>query len=1290
MGLGKSNADFEDQVTDRHDSWESDVPSSTANPARLVVGIAGACGLMACMLLLWHFAFAQPVPVAPATATFVTQPPVQPVVPIQPVTSVPVTPQPPTTSVTPPAQASPPKPVAKDGREPIDYQPIYLQAWQKKNLTPKFYPWEGEKVVLLTTTAGLDPKTINLFLKRLDEAWTLCGELTGYVPQPYKQYRGKPTIAAIPDPTLTFGKSYGVMAMGGGEVSTFDGPQGDYERVRQSPDQFSTHIFQVLAQNHYGYSQSCLAYHEGSMMVLREICLESVKLSEADAKTRRSLEQVADAYAKSNLSIATSFPNLTGSRPMELKDSAGQPLPPTTIGALLGSIVLKLRHEHGGNEWVKKFYRHLSSGPPTVGLDSPAIQAQLLNFTIAASLASQEDPTKDFKDRWRFPFDPAMWAALKKVDWKKPGLTNDQVIDVLPSEQLLPSVVQVRPSFLTPERRLQNLLIAGDFEGDDARRWKRHSFRENKLSGAIEGVGAKVGQKSAVLRATISDDTHFNQMVSIQPNMRYLLSGWIKTRDVAIDTRADQTYRKAGATLAIWGGYEHSSSLTGTNDWQYVTLIFDANNRTEVSVGPRLGFWNSIASGEAWFDDLCLIPLGPSPVRPGAQTPPVAPSAPSTLVTNKDWKGWPKDAPAPAIAPFNAAQAKQHQEAWAKHLGVPVEYTNSVGMQFRLIPPGEYLRGSTPEDIAADFEAIDFWYSQFAPSCGPQHKVTVTQPFYLGVYEVTQEAYSRVMGNNPAHFTATGPGRAFVTGKDTSKHPVERVSWNDAVDFCTKLSANEKLQPCYSRVGDVVTLRTGNGYRLPTEAEWELACRAGTTTTFWNGNSADEYGQVGRNYANKSLAKTHPVGELKSNPFGLFDTHGNVWEYAQDSWSPMTYRQLASGKAIDPLYTPSGNSLRAIRGGSCMDVPTTSTSGTRLGHGPTGRSSHNIGFRAMLSVEAVKAALANPVQAEAPPVEISGKELRRFEGHQGPVWKAVFSADGKRVLSGSGFPNGDSTMRLWDVETGREIRQFRNEGANWVYGVALSHDGKQALSGNVVGITLWDVETGAVVRRMDFDSTNKKVLSVAFTPDGKRGVSAGSDHVVRLWDLASGTEIRTLTGHQGRVMSVAFSPDGSQIASCGLDEDKTVRLWNTETGKEMLRLEGHTAGVESVAFTPDGSRIVSSAFDGLILWDVKAGKLIRKIGGDGTGLLEAVFFPDGRRVLTGGNSGRVSIWDSETGQELQRLAEGSEWVWTVAVSPDGLRGVSAGGSNMINGQWLEGKDFAIRLWSLADINSSSK
>ncbi len=591
-------------------------------------------------------------------------------------------------------------------------------------------------------------------------------------------------------------------------------------------------------------------------------------------------------------------------------------------------------------------------------------------------------------------------------------------------------------------------------------------------------------------------------------------------------------------------------------------------------------------------------------------------------------------------------------------------------MKFRLVPPGEFDMGSTANEVAKfaaeiKIRNIPDWYVEKIPTEAPKHRVRITNAFYLAVNEVTQAEYERLMGNNPSQF------------KGDPNCPVEMVNWFEA-------------SACYRKLRDLPEeKRVQVEYRLPSEAEWEYACRAGTTTVWYS--TDDETGLKDQAWflANAGVT-THPVRQKTPNAWGLYDLHGNVWEHCEDWFGDRYY---ATSPVNDPLG-PSAEGTRRARvargGGDDLGGSFTCRAAARISNEPLRRVS-SLGFRLALSIKsnnAAAAAIANPVQAEAPLVEISGKELCRLEGHQGPVWKAVFSADGQRVLSGSGFPNGDSTMRLWDVETGREIRQFRNDGKNWVFGVAISRDGKQVLSGNSVGLSLWEVETGAVIRQMDFDSTNKTVLTVAFSPNGKRAVSGGSDRVVRLWDLASGTQIRQLTGHLGRVMSVVFSPDGSQIVSCGLDEDKTVRLWNTETGKEVLRFEGHTAGVESVAFTPDGSRIVSSAFDGLIVWDVKAGKLIRRIVGDGTDLLEAVFFPDGRRVLSGSKSGRVSIWDSETGQELQRLAEGSEWVWTVAVAPDGLHGVSAGGSSNINGKWVDGEDFAIRLWSLpARINS---
>ena len=172
----------------------------------------------------------------------------------------------------------------------------------------------------------------------------------------------------------------------------------------------------------------------------------------------------------------------------------------------------------------------------------------------------------------------------------------------------------------------------------------------------------------------------------------------------------------------------------------------------------------------------------------------------SEISDPKGWHGWPADAPPPAIAPFNAEQAKQHQKAWAKYLNIDVEYTNSIGMKFRLIPPGEFMMGSTAaeiEEALIKYADKDKMYQHMIKSQAPQHKVILTQPIYLGVNEVTQAEYEKVMGVNPSYFSPMGGGKDAVAGMDTGSHPVEMVSWNDAAEFCAKLSKQEELKPFY-------------------------------------------------------------------------------------------------------------------------------------------------------------------------------------------------------------------------------------------------------------------------------------------------------------------------------------------------------------------------------------------------------------------------------------------------------------------------------------------------------------
>jgi uncharacterized protein (TIGR02996 family) len=210
----------------------------------------------------------------------------------------------------------------------------------------------------------------------------------------------------------------------------------------------------------------------------------------------------------------------------------------------------------------------------------------------------------------------------------------------------------------------------------------------------------------------------------------------------------------------------------------------------------------------------------------------------------------------------------------------PRRLTNSLGMELVLIPAGELLMGSPAEEDGRH-------------KCeGPQHHVTLTRPFYLGAYLVTQAQYEQVMGDTPSQFEDGGPWR-----------PVDRVNWSDAVDFCARLSALPEEKAA------------GRTYRLATEAEWEHACRAGAQTPFHFGDDPDllpEHAWFARN----SGQHTHPVGLKRPNAWGLYDMHGNLWE-----WTASLFGRYRSSKArVDPVGAKRGRA-RVMRGGSWHNDP---------------------------------------------------------------------------------------------------------------------------------------------------------------------------------------------------------------------------------------------------------------------------------------------------------------------------------------------------------------------------------
>lgn len=229
---------------------------------------------------------------------------------------------------------------------------------------------------------------------------------------------------------------------------------------------------------------------------------------------------------------------------------------------------------------------------------------------------------------------------------------------------------------------------------------------------------------------------------------------------------------------------------------------------------------------------------------------------------------------------------------------MPDTTINSIGMELVLIPPGSFRMGGDKKlEQAEDHET-------------PRHIVKISQTYFLGKYEVTQIQWSEIMNNNPSEFV-------------DDKRPVERVSWNDVKVFIQKLNTKEET----------------NKYRLPTEAEWEYAARAGSESSYAFGSDTIMLSQHAW-YRKNSGGKTHPVGQLNPNVWGLYDMHGNVHEWCQDWFDRQYYSQSASNAPLGP----STGLAKALRGGDWGSEDWYCRSASRSLSSPD-RRSNRLGFR---------------------------------------------------------------------------------------------------------------------------------------------------------------------------------------------------------------------------------------------------------------------------------------------------------------------------------------------------------
>lgn len=303
--------------------------------------------------------------------------------------------------------------------------------------------------------------------------------------------------------------------------------------------------------------------------------------------------------------------------------------------------------------------------------------------------------------------------------------------------------------------------------------------------------------------------------------------------------------------------------------------------------------------------------------------------------------------PPTPLSPEGPAQAKALQSAWAKNLGVDVEIVNSVGMKMRLIPPGEFMMGTGGEDEKklrddmARFPELEAW-SDAPDTETPQHLVKLTKPFRIAAHEVTVAQFRRFVEATNYKTDAEKDGKggqiidatknAFVHDAKTNwqnpgpykaqdNYPVTQVSWNDAAEFCKWLSKQEGVE-----------------YRLPTEAEWEFVCRAGSIGRYSFGDNAAEFHQWGV----VGKQSPEPVGSRKPNAFGIHDMEGNAWEWCAD-WFQWHYHGWTQ---VDPTG-PETSATRAQRGGAFNAEPLLCRPALRWGYVPTFRTL-DAGFRAVM------------------------------------------------------------------------------------------------------------------------------------------------------------------------------------------------------------------------------------------------------------------------------------------------------------------------------------------------------
>jgi serine/threonine protein kinase len=488
---------------------------------------------------------------------------------------------------------------------------------------------------------------------------------------------------------------------------------------------------------------------------------------------------------------------------------------------------------------------------------------------------------------------------------------------------------------------------------------------------------------------------------------------------------------------------------------------------------------------------------------------------------NPDKKTLTESTPPLAVAPFIADKAREHQDAWAQYLGVDVEITNSIGMKLRLIPPGEFMMGddpgNIPDAIAAGLKAS--WgqgaAEGLARSSLPMHSVRLTRAYYLGTCEVTVNQFRLFAQNAPYRTT-----RELVNPKDPNwqrpdwklaeDQPAGFISYPDALAFCRWLGERE-----------------GRVYQLPTEAQWEYACRAGTVERWFSGEDSaqlERYAVMGQPWPKGPS----PVGQKAANPFGLFDMHGNMSEWCLD-WHRGPY---APGAAVDPVFDGDFNPrfpYRVTRGGAWGEPPMLGRSAGRGHFGPaTPFGPH--GFRVAIVGDLTAKKTPPSSVSQTLPFVILAKDKRAEQQH--PTFATAVAA----------AQSGD-------------IIEIRGNGPFVMPGIALGGKALRIQAGAGFRPRLTQSLDDPLLEKRPFIFTNAALALEGLTFERPMNVNTDKNYpaLVSSWKAPLHVSHCRFVGRSRYPAVVANESDGSSVLNCEFQGPLTGAVgWNRPLRGEFV------------------------------------------------------------------------------------------------------------------------------------------